>query len=85
MVLAGKLAVAMNLLEVSEYRRMESLISAFDLPILAPENMRFAEFIRHMRRDKKNIAGKLRFIIPTAIGKSEIRDDVSQDMLQEIL
>jgi 3-dehydroquinate synthase len=85
MVLAGKLAVAMNLLEVSEYRRMESLISAFDLPILAPENMGFAEFIRHMRRDKKNIAGKLRFIIPTAIGKSEIRDDVSQDMLQEIL
>jgi 3-dehydroquinate synthase len=85
MVLAGKLAVAMNLLEVSEYRRMESLISAFDLPIIAPENMGFAEFIRHMRRDKKNIAGKLRFIIPTAIGKSEIRDDVSQDMLQEIL
>ena len=85
MVLAGKLAVAMNLLEVSEYRRMESLISAFDLPIIAPENMGFAEFIRHMRRDKKNIAGKLRFIIPTAIGKSEIRDDVSQDVLQEIL
>ncbi len=85
MVLAGKLAVAMNLLEVSEYRRMESLISIFDLPILAPENMGFAEFMRHMRRDKKNIAGKLRFIIPTAIGKSEIRDDVSQDMLQEIL
>ncbi len=85
MVLAGKLAVAMNLLEVSEYRRMESLISAFDLPTLAPVNMGFAEFIRHMRRDKKNIAGKLRFIIPTAIGKSEIRDDVSQDMLQQIL
>jgi 3-dehydroquinate synthase len=38
-----------------------------------------------MRRDKKNIAGKLRFIIPTAIGQSEIRDDISQDMLQEIL
>ncbi len=85
MILAAKLAVAMNLLEVSEYRRMEKLISAFDLPITAPDNMGFAEFIRHMRRDKKNIAGKLRFIIPTAIGQSEIRDDVSQDMLQEIL
>ncbi len=85
MVLAGKLAVAMNLLEVSEYRRIESLITAFDLPIIAPDNMGFAEFIRHMRRDKKNIAGKLRFIVPTAIGKSEIRDDISQEMLQEIL
>ncbi|GAA0822912.1 3-dehydroquinate synthase [Colwellia asteriadis] len=85
MVLAAKLAVAMNLLEESEYRRIELLISAFDLPIKAPSNMGFNEFIQHMRRDKKNIAGTLRFIVPTAIGKSEIRDDVSQDLLQQIL
>ena len=85
MVLAAKLAVAMNLLEVSDCRRMGKLILAFDLPIIAPENMGFAEFIRHMRRDKKNIAGKLRFIVPTAIGQSEIRDDVTQNTLQEIL
>ena len=85
MVLAAKLAVAMNLLEVSELRRMEKLITAFDLPVIAPQNMGFAEFKRHKRRDKKNIAGKLRFIIPTAIGQSEIRDDVTQDTLQEIL
>jgi len=85
MILASKLAVAMNLLEVSELRRIETLISAFDLPLIAPQNMGFAEFIGHMRRDKKNIAGKLRFIIPTAIGQSEIRDDVTQDTLQEIL
>ena len=75
----------MNLLEVSELRRIEEIIAAFDLPVTAPQNMGFAEFIRHMRRDKKNIAGKLRFIIPTAIGQSEIRDDVTQDTLQEIL
>lgn len=85
MVLAAKLSVAMNLLEVSELRRMEKLIEAFDLPIIAPQNMGFAEFIQHMRRDKKNIAGKLRFILPTAIGQSEIRDDVLQSTLQEIL
>ncbi len=85
MVLAAKLAVAMNLLEVSELCRIEQLIKAFDLPITAPDNMGFDDFIRHMRRDKKNIAGKLRFIIPTAIGQSEIRDDVSQEILQQIL
>ena len=85
MVLAAKLAVAMNLLEVSELCRIESLIKAFDLPLQAPENMGCDDFIRHMRRDKKNIGGKLRFIIPTAIGKSEIRDDVTQETLQQIL
>lgn len=85
MVLAAKLAVAMNLLEVSELRRIEAIILAFDLPVIAPTNMGLAEFIRHMRRDKKNIAGKLRFIIPTEIGKSEMRDDVTQETLQAIL
>ena len=85
MVLASKLAVAMNLLEVSDLRRIEALLFAFDLPLVVPENMGFEEFICHMRRDKKNLAGKLRFIIPTAIGRSEINDDVSEDLLQQIL
>lgn len=85
MVLAAKLAVNMNLLEASELCRIESLLKAFDLPVNAPENMGLEQFMKHMRRDKKNIAGKLRFIVPTAIGKSEIRDDVTQEMLQQIL
>ena len=85
MVLAAKLAVGMNLLEVSDLRRIESLLLAFNLPLHAPESMGFNEFICHMRRDKKNLAGKLRFIVPTAIGKSEIRDDVTEAMLQQIL
>jgi len=85
MVLAAKLAIAMNLLEASDLCRIESLIKAFDLPLTAPESMGFDDFVRHMRRDKKNIGGKLRFIVPTAIGQSEIRDDVTEDMLQQIL
>lgn len=85
MVLAAKLAVKLNLLEVSELRRIEILIEAFELPLIAPSNMGFDEFICHMKRDKKNLAGKLRFIIPTAIGKSEIRDDVTEELLKTIL
>jgi 3-dehydroquinate synthase len=85
MVLAAKLSVAMNLLEVSDLRRIESLLAYFDLPLIAPDNMGFDEFIKHMRRDKKNIAGKLRLIIPTAIGHTEMRDDIKEEMLQEIL
>lgn len=85
MVLAAKLAVTMNLLEASELCRIESLIKVFDLPLIAPKTMGLDDFVRHMRRDKKNIGGKLRFIVPTAIGQSEIRDDVTVEMLQQIL
>jgi 3-dehydroquinate synthase len=85
MVLASKLSVTMNLLEASDLRRIESLLAAFDLPLLAPSSMGYDEFICHMRRDKKNLAGKVRLIIPTAIGHSEVRDDISEQMLGQIL
>lgn len=85
MVLAAKLAVAMDLIEVSDLCRIEKLLKAFDLPLVAPENMGFDEFIKHMKRDKKNIAGQLRFIVPTAIGQSEMRSDIMQETLQQIL
>ncbi|WP_286233868.1 3-dehydroquinate synthase [Thalassotalea sediminis] len=85
MVLAAKLSVAMNLLEASELRRIESLLAAFNLPLDAPDTMNFTSFIKHMRRDKKNIGGKLRLIIPNAIGEAVMRDDISEDMLQQIL
>lgn len=85
MVLAAKLSVEMNLLQSSELRRIENLIARFDLPLSAPENMGFNEFVNHMKRDKKNLAGTMRFIVPTAIGKSEIRDDISNQLLQQIL
>ncbi|MDO6425582.1 3-dehydroquinate synthase [Thalassotalea sp. 1_MG-2023] len=85
MVLAAKLSVALNLLEASELRRIESLLAAFDLPLEAPETMDFHSFIKHMRRDKKNIGGKLRLIIPNTIGQAVMRDDISEDMLQQIL
>jgi len=85
MVLAAKLSVAMNLLEVSDLRRIEQLINAFDLPLIPPNNMGYKEFIVHMRRDKKNLAGQLRFILPTAIGRSEIRDDITEALLKQIL
>jgi 3-dehydroquinate synthase len=85
MVLAAKLSVTMNLLEASELRRIESLLSYFELPLDAPSEMNFNRFIIQMRRDKKNLAGKLRLIIPTAIGRTEIRDDINEETLQQIL
>jgi len=85
MVLASFLAETLDLLSTSDCRRIEALIKYFDLPIEAPDSMGFEEFIKHMRLDKKNLAGKVRLIVPTAIGKSEIRDDISEDVLKQIL
>ena len=47
--------------------------------------MGFKEFICHIKRDKKNLAGKLRFIIPTKIGHSEIREDITEEQLRKVI
>jgi len=85
MVLAAKLAVKRNLMQASELRRIEKLVSVFELPLEAPNTMTLDDFMKHMNRDKKNINGKLRFIVPTAIGCCEIRDDITEADLQQIL
>ena len=85
MVLATKLAVAMNLMTASDLCRVELLIKTFDLPLLPPENMGYDAFLEHMKRDKKNIDGKLCFIIPTSIGTSEVKNDIPEAMLKKIL
>lgn len=85
MLLAGQISEIKNLLSASDLRRIESLISAFNLPTKAPDSMGFEQFVKHMQRDKKNIGGQLRFILPIGIGNSELRSDISEEELKQIL
>lgn len=84
-VLASHVATKMNWLEASEFSRIQALLQAFDLPIEAPANMHFDEFVKHMRHDKKVQAGDLVFIIPQGIGKSVVTKDVSEEVLKAVL
>ncbi|MDP5040525.1 MAG: 3-dehydroquinate synthase, partial [Paraglaciecola sp.] len=84
-VLASEVATKMNWLDASDYRRIETLISSFDLPIKAPQDMNYECFMQHMRHDKKVQAGKLNFIIPTGIGQAKVTNQVSEEVLLSVL
>jgi 3-dehydroquinate synthase len=84
-VLACAVATKMNWLETSEFSRIESLLQVFDLPIAAPNDMNYEDFIRHMRHDKKVQAGKLFFVIPKGIGKAVVTNEVSEEVLRAVL
>jgi 3-dehydroquinate synthase len=84
-VLASQVATKMEWLEVSESRRIESLITSFDLPITAPTDMNYACFMRHMRHDKKVQSGKLNFVIPSKIGQAKVTSQVSEEILRSVL
>lgn len=85
MVIASTLSVQRGLLSVSELRRIEQLIAYFDLPTASPDNMGLDAYLKHMKRDKKNVAGQLRFVLPVGIGHSEVKGDVTLEELKQLL
>lgn len=84
-IIACKVAMREYDFPVSEFRRVESLLNDFDLPIAGPKNMGFDDYMRHMQHDKKVTNNKIRFIIPTQIGHAEVTDTVKLSTLEEIL
>ncbi|MFB1035079.1 MAG: 3-dehydroquinate synthase, partial [Sinobacterium sp.] len=84
-VLASAVATKMNWLEASEFSRIEFLLQAFDLPTVAPSEMAYEDFVRHMRHDKIVQAGQLFFVIPKGIGKALVTNEISEEVLRVIL
>ncbi|MFT6328498.1 MAG: 3-dehydroquinate synthase [Bermanella sp.] len=85
MALATKLAVLRNWISMSESSRIQRLLTLFNLPISGPADMSADIYIAHMQHDKKVLSGKMRFIVPTSIGRAKIIDDVKNEELTAIL
>ncbi|MGL4473844.1 MAG: 3-dehydroquinate synthase [Shewanella sp.] len=84
-VLAAKTAQALGYIDESKVWRICQLFTRFNLPIAAPESMNFDSFIKHMRRDKKVLAGKLRLVLPTDIGSAQIVTGVEDSLLAKVI
>ncbi len=84
MAAAGAIAVKMGLWSAAEAARVEALIRAAGLPARIPPLDREALMDR-MARDKKAVGTTLRFVLPEAIGRVAIRDDVPGEVLAETI
>jgi len=84
-VLAAQTALQLGLLNQAQVMRIRNLLAAAELPLSAPADMDFPVFMRHMMRDKKVLAGKLRLILPTNIGQADLFSDVSESVLQTVI
>ena len=84
MVMATTLAVSRGDVSSEELQRIIRLLSAFDLPVAPPAQMKIADFMPYMKTDKKVQAGKMRFIVPTTLGQSAIVDDVTEQELMAL-
>lgn len=84
MVMAAKLARSRGWLTEAELALTVKLIATFALPVEVPAAMAISDFLPYMKADKKVKAGKMRFVLPTALGKSTVVADVTESELLQV-
>ena len=77
MIAANHIAVARGLLPASDAARVESLLLALGLPVRIAD-LDIDAVWQIMQRDKKALAGKVRFVLATALGQAALYDDISE-------
>ncbi|MFO0935291.1 MAG: 3-dehydroquinate synthase [Gemmataceae bacterium] len=85
MICASILAEKRGLVSSSLTQRQVDLLTAFQLPIIPLPKWPIDDLLDAMKRDKKNLGGKLRFILPTRLGEVKLFDDVAESMVRDIL
>jgi 3-dehydroquinate synthase len=75
MVCASRLAERCGLIAADLTARQRQLLARFELPV-APERWPTADLVATMSSDKKALAGRLRFVLPTRLGEVKLFDDV---------
>jgi len=67
--------------------RQQALLTAFGLPLTMPPAARAAvdALLDVMTRDKKTVAGRLRFVLPSRIGHVELVEGVPTEAVRAVL
>ncbi len=84
MICASRLAERRGLIPAELTQRQQQLLARFGLPT-APERWPPDPLIAAMRRDKKALAGKLRFILPRRLGEVALFDDIPESEARAVL
>ena len=85
MILAAETSLALGLISEAQMEMIKALIKRANLPVKAPKEMSYDSFIRHMMRDKKVLSGRLRLVLPTSIGRSEVIDNTPRELLKSVI
>ncbi|MCU5771855.1 3-dehydroquinate synthase [Erwiniaceae bacterium BAC15a-03b] len=81
MVMAARTAERLGQFSAADTDRIIRLLKRAGLPVEGPQSMLSHDYLPHMMRDKKVLAGELRLVLPLAIGKAEVRGGVAHDIV----
>ena len=85
MVAAARLGVLRKTVSNHDAQVIHDAVKAFGLPTEIPEHLDRVVIKSYLGTDKKNIAGKLFFVLPKAIGDVVITDEVTEADIDSLL
>jgi 3-dehydroquinate synthase len=84
MLAAAKISNQMGIFDKKELLRLKGVIEKAGLPTEVPD-LRLEQVMQAIEHDKKVLQGRVRFILPRAIGSVFITDEVSLSLVEKIL
>ncbi|NJK81130.1 MAG: 3-dehydroquinate synthase [Chloroflexaceae bacterium] len=82
---AAGIAVELGMFSAAERERQQRLLYAYGLPTLFPRGSNPQQLVALTLRDKKVQRKKVRWIVPTAIGRVTVRDDVPEEVVLRVV
>jgi 3-dehydroquinate synthase len=85
MVAAGQIAVALELWDQDSADRQNALIQKTGLPTRLPAGMDLEAIVAALQSDKKVKDGRVRFVLPEAIGAVTVTDQPTAEVILRVL
>lgn len=83
MLLEAKIAYTLNYCSKDIYIRLKELLLKLGFDLSCPYS--FSSLIPYIMRDKKALSKKIRFVLPSKIGEVFIKEDVSLEIVKEVI
>lgn len=85
MMMAVVLSEKLGYLTYDDVGRLEKLLARANLPTVSPDSMQAEDYLPHMMRDKKVLAGKLRLILLKALGQAYVATNTDQEIVLDAI
>lgn len=81
MMMAAALSAELGNISIADVSRLEKLLARANLPTISPDTMQPEDYLPHMMRDKKVLAGKLRLVLLKSLGQAYVATDTAKDLV----
>ena len=81
MMMAAALSEQLGDISLADVARLEKLLARANLPTVSPDGMQPEDYLPHMMRDKKVLAGKLRLVLLKSLGQAYVATDTDKDLV----